>query len=373
MTAATVLLVFGLSGPALADPDPVYWVVPGTPGAVSELSLPQVAQRVLGDSQRWPELLELNEGRPQADGGAVTEAGQLKAGWALVLPEGARSGEIRFGTPPGPSRAAAPVPEASGSSSLPWVIAGAGAVALGLGGGLFLMRRRRHRAGAPVVPVAGAESRESLDRALRAVAGLPSAPGVYAAVVGLDRISLRLAPALPDPPPPWQARAQGTVWEAPTWQLDAAPAAPGSGGMPLLATIGTIGGEPVVVNLGRAPGLVALTGDKTAARTRLVSFVDGVTVPVLVLGPALPASRGRVVTDVAQVEGAGPWLVAVTGALPPPALQRLSELAANGGNTTAVVVLGDVPQAAWRFAERPDGTLDAGVLGLTLDAKGAAR
>src|SRR5690606_12105654 len=46
--------------------------------------------RHLGDPLRWPEIFELNEGRPQPDGGCLTDAGQLAPGWRLLLPADAR-------------------------------------------------------------------------------------------------------------------------------------------------------------------------------------------------------------------------------------------------------------------------------------------
>ena len=374
------------AGPAVADPgDAVYWVVPGQAGTASDLTLPEVAQRLLGDSSRAPEILELNEGRAQPDGGALSGDGKLKAGWALVLPAGAKSGEIRIGPLPSavtPPAGARPAPGPSGNRSL-FIAAPIALLALaGLGAaGVLLLRRRRRAAPKSVTVPATAGAREVLDRALRQISVLPSAPSVYAAVVGLDRVSLRLAPALTEAPPPWQVRQQGSVWEAPNWQLDAGPAGAATAtGLPLLATLGTIGGELTVVNLGRAPGLVAFTGVRSVALATVGAAVDEIAAAggtrVFVAGPPppsrLPTGSVTHVTDLSEVP-AGDRLVVVTEPVFGPAAQRLGELAADAGPGTAVVIVGDVPHAAWRFESRPDGSLDAGVLGLTLDAKAGAR
>lgn len=103
VAVALVFLVLPLSAGTASAVEPAvpYWVVPGQPGTESDLTLPGVADRVLGDSKRWPELFELNKGRTQPDGLVLTEPTQsIRAGWVFVLPEGATSGEIRIGAPP---------------------------------------------------------------------------------------------------------------------------------------------------------------------------------------------------------------------------------------------------------------------------------
>ncbi|MGW5580651.1 hypothetical protein [Micromonospora chokoriensis] len=410
-----VVTAFLLATPTRADavePSVPYWVVPGQPGAESELTLPGVADRVLGDSRRWPEILELNQGRTQPDGGTLTDPAQpIRAGWVFVLPTGATSGEIRIGPPPsatadlGRQPEAPPVdqPEQGPAAAPPNPPVGGGTVGLrpvavtllGIGAALLavvvpvLIRLvRRRRAAEPPRPAPG--SRQALDRALRQIATSASQPPVYAAMVGADRVSLRLAPALPDPPPPWRARQQGAMWEAPSWDLDQAVTVDG-GGLPMLATIGTVGGELTVVNLGRAPGIVTLTGEPTAAYRLAGAFLDEISryaatsVAISVVGPPPPPwpvpERVRVVVDLRSVltlpgddapDGNGSsalrdHLVLVTAPLPPEELERLGALAAASDGTAAVVVVGDAPNTVWRFDIDADGTLDVGVLGLHLD------
>ncbi|MEV4758825.1 hypothetical protein AB0J86_27525 [Micromonospora sp. NPDC049559] len=448
-------------GRAAADPAVPYWVVPGQPGTPSDLTLPGVADRVLGDSHRWPEIFELNQGRPQPDGLTLTEPAQeLRAGWVLELPEGARSGEIRIGPLPDstaqpglpPANQPGAPPVADGQPGLPpagqpgvppdepgappagvphvrviglapaagaAVLVGAALLlAAGVAGAVLLRRRSRGPGAAvPTASSAGAE-RTGRDRAVleRALGQLPAGaarPQVYAAVVGPDRVSLRLAPALPQAPPPWQVREQGSVWEAPNWQLDAVSAGPGTPELPLLATVGTIGGELTVVNLGRAPGLVALTGDPATSMSVAGAFLDEIgsdpaaaAVAISVLGPVpggrLAPGRIRTISDVrelAEAHPAGPagaagtagapagtaggaggparslrrQFVVVTAPIPPAALERLGALAAGSDNSAAVLVVGDAPNAAWRFESGPDGSFDVGVLGLRLDQPRSGR
>ncbi|MBB3084703.1 LysM peptidoglycan-binding domain-containing protein [Geodermatophilus sabuli] len=49
-------------------------------------TLGRIAARYLGDWARFEEILDLNRGRPQPDGGALTDPGLVRAGWVLVLP-----------------------------------------------------------------------------------------------------------------------------------------------------------------------------------------------------------------------------------------------------------------------------------------------
>lgn len=49
-------------------------------------SLFRIAERHLGDRGRWREILELNTGRVQADGGRLTTPSSLRGGWTLLLP-----------------------------------------------------------------------------------------------------------------------------------------------------------------------------------------------------------------------------------------------------------------------------------------------
>jgi hypothetical protein len=86
--------------PAPVGPAPTYEVQ-------RRDTLWDVAERHLGDPFRWPEIFELNRGRPQADGTCLTDPDLIYAGWVLDLPADA------VGLAP-PAPAPAPAPPAPG-------------------------------------------------------------------------------------------------------------------------------------------------------------------------------------------------------------------------------------------------------------------
>lgn len=47
----------------------------------------RIADRELGDGARWPEIYQLNQGRTQADGRALTDPNLIYPGWILILPD----------------------------------------------------------------------------------------------------------------------------------------------------------------------------------------------------------------------------------------------------------------------------------------------
>ena len=49
-------------------------------------SLRMLAERYLGDPNRWTEVFVLNQGQTQADGGSLTDPARLRPGWQLVMP-----------------------------------------------------------------------------------------------------------------------------------------------------------------------------------------------------------------------------------------------------------------------------------------------
>ncbi len=53
---------------------------------VVDESLSKIARKVLGDSDRWPEIFELNSGKVMNDGRVFDDADQIMPGWVLELP-----------------------------------------------------------------------------------------------------------------------------------------------------------------------------------------------------------------------------------------------------------------------------------------------
>ncbi|MEV7177816.1 hypothetical protein [Kitasatospora sp. NPDC093679] len=77
------------SAPAAAASGPVYTVHAST-GSHHE-TLWDIAERYLGDGKRFGEIFELNKDRVQPDGGRMTDAGLVRAGWQLRLPADAQN------------------------------------------------------------------------------------------------------------------------------------------------------------------------------------------------------------------------------------------------------------------------------------------
>ncbi|MCS5524770.1 LysM peptidoglycan-binding domain-containing protein [Curtobacterium flaccumfaciens pv. oortii] len=69
-------------------------------------SLWQVAQSTLGDGDRYMELFDANQGKPQADGQSLTDPSVLRPGWVLEIP-------TATATPVAPAATAAPAPAAT--------------------------------------------------------------------------------------------------------------------------------------------------------------------------------------------------------------------------------------------------------------------
>ncbi|RLK61921.1 BTAD domain-containing putative transcriptional regulator [Actinokineospora cianjurensis] len=79
--------------PAPATPVPLVAPPPGMVAIADTVRLPQhgvhdslwrVADRLLGDGNRWPELLTTNRGIRQADGRALTNPGVIRPGWIIT-------------------------------------------------------------------------------------------------------------------------------------------------------------------------------------------------------------------------------------------------------------------------------------------------
>jgi len=105
---ASIALIFSVVGPkaAMAAPLPppppaVVFSTAGAPAVAPDRApapgpvctvevredLWRIAERYLGDPNRWREIFNLNVGRVQADGGALREVDDdLRAGWQLELP-----------------------------------------------------------------------------------------------------------------------------------------------------------------------------------------------------------------------------------------------------------------------------------------------
>ncbi|MGW5580528.1 S8 family serine peptidase [Micromonospora chokoriensis] len=86
-------------------------------------TLSDIAGRYLGDAARADELFNLNSGRRQPDGKALTDPDRLTPGWYLVLPWDAVGPGVQYGVlptrPPDPSATATPPSTATGPGTPP--------------------------------------------------------------------------------------------------------------------------------------------------------------------------------------------------------------------------------------------------------------
>lgn len=91
--------------PAAPATDHVYTVQPDD-------WLSRIARTHLGATERWPEIFQLNQGRPQPDGRALTDPDLIRPGWQLRLPPDPHGVEEAVASPPSsPKAAPSPPPD----------------------------------------------------------------------------------------------------------------------------------------------------------------------------------------------------------------------------------------------------------------------
>ncbi|WP_239135511.1 hypothetical protein [Actinoplanes derwentensis] len=386
-----------------------------------------IAERFLGDGDRYLEIFELNKDKPQADGTALTDPAVLDAGWVLLMPEDATGDGIQTGPLPaisaaGPVASEAPADPADttapadtgtaapadsgGSTGLILAIVAGVLVLAGAGAGAwwFLLRRRSAPA-AGSAPDTAAPSRTfdtaaawTIDRALQVLvtsadtAGI-TVPSIYGVSIDESRVALRLAAPDETPPEPWESAENGRVWQAQLRDLQALPASNDlASPCPRLVTLGTAGGVRELVDLGQATGMISIQGDAALARELVsawteelssspwagnVQVVAGDIRPHLTGGErvsirdALNAAEGEGSDTAFTLRGGGTsgrqLGVLILGSTPGNReLERAQSLVNRPDAAWVVIVLGKTRYDRWRFTVDPDGKLDTGALGITV-------
>jgi Subtilisin-like serine proteases len=115
LVLATLTSLAVVGGPALARSGPEsprvkYYLVTEEHASRPD-ALVDIARRLLGGEDRASEIVALNAGRTQPDGGTFTDGSSLRVGWALILPWDAVGDGVRYGVLPEPSPVAPTTPE----------------------------------------------------------------------------------------------------------------------------------------------------------------------------------------------------------------------------------------------------------------------
>jgi len=323
----TLRLPFDAQSTAIAAAGNVA-VVPGD-------SLSAIAGRRLGDPGRWPEVFELNRGKPQPDGRSLLNPNVIRPGWVLRLTV-ERQAEA---APPAPEPARRPV-DAEGSNATPTTpstqvstpqsptttppvtthpsgegsasadhrpqtapvptggLFGAGLAAVGLVIALDRIRRARARRRQPGTPPSlPAPTLERTELRLRADAGERAAdverldicvralgaalardadhprPSVVAVQVAADGIEFLLAERCPTAPEGFTMTDDGWAWRNTTADIEnLRSSASRVAPLPALVTLGAGVGGTVLFDL-EAAGMTAVAGNAEDVRRLLHQFI----------------------------------------------------------------------------------------------------
>ncbi|WP_140399982.1 hypothetical protein [Aeromicrobium sp. PE09-221] len=380
-----------------------------------------IAERHLGDGFRYKEIYELNKDRLQPDGGRLELARLIQPGWDFIMPEDA-SGLERVAAPSatpatadvqGADQASATAADAADSSTAWWT--GAGLLAAGVLGAVAVARRsgigRRPDDDAldteALLRVAASQARSALlEAALAQLARAAESqgstlPSVYSVTVDDENVDLRLAPAMPEALPGWEAHEGGERWRYVA--EDRRELEPGTSPYPALVSLGLDDlGRDVLIDLEAAGGIVSVGGDDAlAAQVTNAIAVQAATSPwsgsMVVVGAGLPDGLqalddervtltddlASVVDEVAHVVGAegeplvgrtsrrplgSSYLIASSYPLSEDVAATMGRLTGGERRAVSMVTVGDHPAARWRLSIDENGTLSAPQLGITVSA-----
>lgn len=357
-------------------------------------SLWEVAAEHLGDGHRYGEVYDLNAGRPQPDGGTLSDPSLIQPGWRLDLPVSTPNAPLPVAapsptehpptstttaptvvdaTPATPVAPAAPVHESKAAAGRqdegerrPFGALGiaGGFLAAGIGTAVAMGRRRqraRRRPGTEVPPLPEASasvmhavaeldvdlttrielSLRHLGTLLRDRSSIPM-PVIVSTHDGY--LDLLLDRRDPDAPAPWQAVADGCIWRSALSEL-VLSGTEGPAWMPTLASVGCLEDDGVLLNL-EAVGAVAVHGEANAATDIARSMAVEIAVT-----PLADLATVHVAADaVGQISLPSVQRHDSLGAALEAALEHAAPIArglAGTGCTTAAELRCKAPEEAW--------------------------
>jgi hypothetical protein len=344
------LVALSAARPAAAEPGTDRYYVVGSPANGQREYLFQIAAQTLGDGNRHQEIFDLNKGRPQPDGGALTDPLHLEPGWILLLPRDADGAGVRIGPPP--TVAATPsAPNSTvdshrgGSSALSWAGLLTGALVLTI----LLVRRRaraivatRRAVRAPAPVTRGALPPGSPAPAVAALPRPLADPQGVTAVLTLDgwTVDVRLSGSGgPRLAPPYG-------WLDPTERLP-------DGALPVV--LGERGPWRLWADLARVPELLTVTGPATVRRRYAATLTRQLRTAgyaVRVVGGVLGADEPPGAQDFDANAAPG---VVVVGGLSGGQAADLRHIASGTDRQVVPVVVGDVLRARWSVVVRSAG------------------
>lgn len=394
--------VAAAQAPAQIDPDvPVkFYIVARNAQGETEF-LFELAERFLGNGDRYNEIFDLNVGRPQPGGGVLTDPAVIKPGWVLQLPADAEGPNIQSGPLPAADAPVTLTPtpnadtEPSGTpqlsedsgadASLVPIIVGVLVLLAGVAATMLIIRRQRRRAdrGTPFddsLLRTDTSASWMVDRALRVlIAGAEKAgtpvPRVLGVFIEGRTMRLKLASPASAAPEPWTASEDGQSWSAPIARLQSDAASDASTeAFARLMSIGVAQSGRVFVNVDRARGAISLDGPTGITHEVLRRWLGELTgnpwsdePRVVMIGDGLPQPEDA--EHMANLEQLVPELktesrgILVLSHAPSSAQQSmLASRFASPNFGWVVIVLTDMSTAKWRFTVSADGILRSGFL-----------
>jgi len=386
------------------DSVPFYVVQPSVNGEPEFLFA--IAQRFLGDGNRFGEIFDLNEGRPQPDGSAMTVATSLSPGWILQLPADAQGDGLQFGPIPGSDTAPSPAPDAAGptataapapastattpaeteSPSVTSTSTGSAGVSVVLvvvviviiiaGAALYPWWRRR-RATTPSQPDFSTTDRSAswtIDSALKIVVAACDAeqiafPGLYLVTVDATSVHLHLSVPSAQVPDGWTASPDGRSWSASLSHLQTQPVpAISNQQFSAVATLGSTDSGRLLLDFHQANGVISVDGPAASVTdvvegwlTELTSNPWSTSPDVIRLGARGSAQQPTLDEFLARTDRPDTGIAVVEDSPNRAQGVALRQLATEPDSNWIVVIKSTFTSASWAFSAR-DGLLTSNFL-----------